>query len=62
MEPQRNTVALASALQARGVSVQHALLPRVSHATLVATLAPPLRPLAPTLDRLAGFMGSPDRS
>jgi hypothetical protein len=42
--------------------VQHALLPRVSHATLVATLAPPLRPLAPTLDRLAGFMGSPERS
>jgi acetyl esterase/lipase len=62
VEPQRNTVALASALQARGVSVQHALLPRVSHATLVATLAPPLRPLAPTLDRLAGFMGSPERS
>lgn len=62
VEPQRNTVALASALQARGVSVQHALLPRVSHATLVATLAPPLRPLAPTLDRLAGFMGAPDRS
>ena len=59
MEPQRNTVALATALQARGVSAQHALLLRVNHATLVATLAPPLRALAPTLDRLAGFMGAP---
>jgi acetyl esterase/lipase len=59
VEPQRNTVALASALQERGVSVQHELLPRVNHATLVATLAPPLRPLAPTLERLAGFMGVP---
>ncbi|MBL0919153.1 MAG: alpha/beta hydrolase [Hydrogenophaga sp.] len=59
VEPQRNTVAMAAALQAHGVSAQHALLPRVNHATLVATLAPPLRPLAPTLERLAGFMGAP---
>jgi len=57
VEPLRNTVALADALRERGVTVQHALLPRVSHATLVATLASPLRPLAPTLERMATFLG-----
>ncbi|MBL0945512.1 MAG: alpha/beta hydrolase [Hydrogenophaga sp.] len=62
VDPRRNTEALAAALQARGVPVQHALLPRVNHATLVATLAPPLRPLAPTLERLAGFMGVPPQA
>jgi acetyl esterase/lipase len=62
VEPQRNTVALAAALQARGVPVQHELLPRVNHATLVATLAAPLRPLAPTLERLTGFMGVPPQA
>lgn len=58
VEPLRNTVALANALQERGVPVQHELLPRVNHATLVATLASPLRVLAPTLERLTGFMGA----
>jgi len=62
VEPQRNTVALAQALRERGVPVQHELLPRVNHATLVATLASPLRPLAPTLDRLTGFMGAPTQA
>lgn len=56
VNPQRNSVALAQALAAQGVSVELALLDRLSHATLVGALAKPLRGLAPVLPRVAGFI------
>ena len=59
VNPQRNSVGLARALQAAGVPVQLKLYPRVSHATLVAALAWPLRWLAPVLDDVVGFITAP---
>ncbi len=56
VDPQRNTGALAEQLRALGVSVTERHFDHVSHATLVASLAGPLRTLAPTLDEVAQFI------
>ncbi|MGC4366928.1 alpha/beta hydrolase [Hydrogenophaga sp. R2] len=59
VNPQRNTVAMAEALQARGAPVEVELFDRVSHTTLIGAMARPLRGLAPVLDRLSGFLQVP---
>jgi dipeptidyl aminopeptidase/acylaminoacyl peptidase len=56
VNPQRNTLALAQALQQRGTPVELALLDRVNHVTLIGAMAPPLRGLAPVLDRFSQFL------
>lgn len=56
VNPQRNTLAMAKALQQRGTPVELELLDRVSHTTLIGAMAPPLRGLAPVLDRFSGFL------
>ena len=56
IDPQRNTVALATRLSAAGVPVALKMYDGVSHITLVASLARPLRFLAPTLDDVMAFI------
>ncbi|MEZ5702212.1 MAG: alpha/beta hydrolase [Burkholderiaceae bacterium] len=56
VDPQRNTLALAQALTARGQAVEVALLDGVSHATLVGAMAAPLRGLAPVLETVRRFV------
>lgn len=56
VDPQRNTGGLATALRAHGRPVTEQYLDGVSHATLVASLASPLRMLAPTLDHISAFI------
>jgi acetyl esterase/lipase len=56
VDPQRNTGALADKLRALGVPVTERHFDHVSHATLVASLAGPLRTLAPTLEAIAQFI------
>lgn len=56
IDPQRNTVGLATRLQAVGASVQLKLYERVNHITLAAALAWPLRWLAPVLDDVVAFI------
>jgi len=56
VNPQRNTGHLAAALRARGVPVQERYYDKVSHTTLVASIAAPVRWLAPTLDDVASFV------
>ena len=58
IDPQRNTVGLANRLQAAGAPVTLKLYDGVSHVTLVASLARPLRFLAPTLDDVVAFIGA----
>ena len=58
IDPQRNTVGLADKLKAAGVPVTLKLYEDVSHITLVASLARPLRFLAPTLDDVVAFIGA----
>jgi acetyl esterase/lipase len=58
IDPQRNTVGLADKLKAAGVPVTLKMYDSVSHITLVASLARPLRFLAPTLDDVAAFIGT----
>jgi acetyl esterase/lipase len=58
VDPQRNTVALASALRQRGLDVRSELLDGVGHATLIGVLAPPLRERAPVLDRVVSFVAA----
>jgi acetyl esterase/lipase len=57
----RSTVALAGKLQASGVRVEHALLDKVSHVTVLASMAPVLRFRAPVLERVAAFVISGGR-
>lgn len=59
IDPERNTVALATKLKSAGVPVTLKLYDGVSHITLVASLARPLRFLAPTLDDVVAFIGAP---
>ncbi len=59
VNPVRNTVSLAQALQARGTPVQHQLLDRVSHTTLIGAMAAPLRGLAPVRERVTEFLLAP---
>lgn len=56
VNPQRNTGGLASALRALHRPVTETYFDHVGHATLVATLAGPLRRLAPTLDAVSAFI------
>ena len=58
IDPQRNTVGLYNKLQAAGVPVTLKMYDGVSHATLVASLARPLRFLAPTLDDVTAFIAA----
>ncbi len=56
VDPIRNSQGLAQALQRQGVPVGLELLESVGHVTLIGSLAAPLRGLAPTLERIAGFV------
>ncbi|HEY0062305.1 MAG TPA: alpha/beta hydrolase [Telluria sp.] len=58
VNPQRNTGGMAARLRANGVPVQEIYYDGVSHTTLVASLAAPLRSLAPTLDAIGKFIDS----
>jgi acetyl esterase/lipase len=60
VNPQRNTRALAQRLRTVGVPVTEQYFDRVSHPILIATLADPLRLLAPTLDVIAHFIDTHD--
>ena len=62
IDPQRNTAALATKLTAAGVPVTLKMYDGVSHITLVASLARPLRFLAPTLDDIVAFIDAGPRS
>jgi len=63
VNPQRNTVALGDKLKAAGVPVQVRLYRHLGHVGVAATLAAPLRWLAPVLDDVANFIdtGRPAR-
>lgn len=56
VNPRRNTLAMAQALQRRGTAVELELFDRLGHTTLIGALAPPLRGLAPVLDRFSAFL------
>ncbi len=61
VNPVRNTEALAARLRDAGVPVRAKVFDGVSHTTLVATLAQPLRSLAPVLDEMVAFVAAPTR-
>lgn len=56
VDPTRNTVALATRLEAAKVPVTLKLYPRVNHLTLVGAISLPLRWMAPVLDDVAAFI------
>jgi acetyl esterase/lipase len=56
IDPQRNSVGLAGKLKSAGVPVTLKMYDGVSHITLVASLARPLRFLAPTLEDVVAFI------
>ena len=56
VDPQRNSVALASRLQAASVPTTLKLYDRVNHVTLAAAFSAPLRWLAPALDDVVDFI------
>jgi len=56
VDPARNTGALASRLRTAGVPVRELYYGGVNHYTLVASLSPTLRRLAPTLDAVQAFV------
>jgi len=58
VNPTRNTGGLAKKLQEAGAQVEVLYFTRTGHATLVASIAKPLRWLAPVLDRVTGFIES----
>jgi acetyl esterase/lipase len=62
VNPQRNTLALAETLKRQGTPVEVELFDRVSHTTLIGAFAPPLRGLAPVLDRVSAFLLDPPRT
>jgi acetyl esterase/lipase len=59
VDPQRNTVALAQALSSAGAAVVVKRYQHTSHATLLGSLAWPLRGIAPVLDDIVGFIHPP---
>ena len=59
VDPQRNSVGLASRLQAAGAPVTLKLYERVNHVTIAAAMAWPLRWLAPVLDDVVAFIDTP---
>ena len=56
VNPKRNTGGLAERLRGHGVAVTEVYYDGVSHATLVGSIATPLRGLAPTLDAVDRFV------
>ena len=58
VNPVRNTGGLAKKLRDHGVQVQELYFDSVNHLTLVASMAAPLRALAPTLDSVATFVAA----
>lgn len=58
VNPSRNTGGLASKLRAHGVPVKEIDYDGVGHTTLVASIAAPLRSLAPPLDAIDQFVRS----
>lgn len=58
VNPERNTGGLAERLRQAGVWVAERYYDRVGHATLIASLSPPLRGFAPTLDEIERFVKS----
>ncbi|MET0266869.1 MAG: alpha/beta hydrolase [Duganella sp.] len=56
VDPQRNTARLAKALRERQVPVKELTYDKVSHTTLIGSVAAPLRWLAPTLDDVADYV------
>ncbi|MBE8590999.1 alpha/beta hydrolase [Pseudomonas sp. MAFF 301449] len=58
VNPTRNTGGLAKKLREAGAQVEVLYFTRTGHATLVASIAKPLRWLAPVLDRVTGFIES----
>jgi acetyl esterase/lipase len=58
VNPARNTGGLARKLRGAGVHVEEVYYDRVNHVTLVASLAAPLRLLAPTLDAVEHFINT----
>ena len=62
VDPQRNTGGLAAKLRASHVDVTEIYYDKVSHTTLVGSIAAPLRWLAPTLDDVAAFVLGADLS
>lgn len=61
VNPVRNTGGLAGKLRGRGVPVKEVYYDGVSHTTLVASIAAPLRTLAPTLDAIEQFVAAPGK-
>ncbi|HYW56995.1 MAG TPA: alpha/beta hydrolase [Polaromonas sp.] len=59
VNPVRNSEALARKLTAAGAPAGISIYEKVSHVTLVAALARPLRGLAPVLERIERFVQSP---
>lgn len=62
VDPRRNTVHLANALRAAGASVTLKIYRRVNHATLIASLARPLRGLAPVFTDITAFIHATTRT
>lgn len=56
VDPQRNSEALARALERAGVAVRLALEDHVNHATVIGALATPLRLLSPVRAQVTGFV------
>jgi acetyl esterase/lipase len=56
INPQRNTVGLATRLKTLGAPVTLKMYERVNHMTLAAAMAWPLQWLAPVMDDIAGFI------
>lgn len=59
VNPQRNTVGLATRLRTAGAPVTLKVYERVNHMTIAAALARPLRWLAPVLDDVSDFVLKP---
>ncbi|WP_422011508.1 alpha/beta hydrolase [Roseateles sp.] len=59
VNPQRNTVGLATRLQAAGRPVTVKMYDRVSHVTLIGAFGRPLRWLAPVLEDVSDFVNQP---
>ncbi|MES2741196.1 MAG: alpha/beta hydrolase [Pseudomonadota bacterium] len=56
VNPVRNTGGMAAALRGKGAAVTEYYFGNVSHASLIGSLAGPLRMLAPTLDTIVHFV------
>lgn len=58
VDPSRNTGAMAAQLRAQRVPVTELYYDKVTHVSLVASIAAPLRMLAPTLEQITSFIDS----